>query len=81
MDEPGPEVPFAPMSYIDNIQWDDEAEEILWLLTPFELEAIPKGTVLTSIIGTKAIVGDDYIDTDTHFGYTAFGLTEDQFKH
>lgn len=81
LDETGPEVPFAPKSFIDNNPWDEEGEETLWLLTPFELDVTPKGTILKSIMGDRRIVGHDYIDTDTRFGYITYGLTEDQFKH
>jgi hypothetical protein len=81
LDEEGPDVPFAPQSFINNQPWDEEGEEYLWLLTPFELDVTPKGTILTSIWGDRRIVGHDYIDKDTRFGYIAFGLTDDQFKH
>ncbi len=81
LDEIGPDVPFTPVSYVNNNPWDEPDKEVLWLLTPMELEVTPKGTILTSIMGNKKIVGHDYIDTDTRGGYTAFGMTEDQFKH
>lgn len=71
------EVPFAPESYIRQNSWKDD----LWLLTPMELEVTPKGTIVTSILGDRKIVGHDYLDKDTRFGYTAYGLYPYQFKH
>lgn len=80
-DEIEPLLPFAPASWINNNPWDGQAEKVLWLLTPIELEVTPPGTIVTSIMGDTKIVGAQHIDTDTRFGYTAYGLTEDQFKH
>jgi hypothetical protein len=57
--------------------WKDD----LWLLTPMELEVTPPGTVVTSILGDTKTVGVDEIDTETRFGYTAYGLYSTQFKH
>lgn len=66
-----------PTSFARQNSWSDD----LWLLTVAELEVVPPGTVLTSIMGDKAVVGEDYIDTDTRFGYIAYGLYSTQFKH
>lgn len=43
------------------------------LLTPSELKSQPAGTVLVSILGEERIVGKDYFDDDTRYGYTAWG--------
>jgi hypothetical protein len=48
------------------------------LITPKQLRALPKGTVLTSISGSKAIVGVDRIDGDTRGGFLAFGFAKDR---
>jgi hypothetical protein len=69
--------PWMPQSFANMNPWKDD----LWLLTEAELEVVPPGTVLTSIFGDKVTVGTDYIDTDTRFGYIAYGLTSKQFKH
>jgi hypothetical protein len=50
--------------------WDDE----LWLFTPAEVEQLPDGIELTNILGGTAIKGKDYIDMDTRFGHTAYGV-------
>lgn len=76
MDE-APLIPWMPQSFANNNSWSGD----LWLLTVAELEVTPPGTVLTSIMGNKKTVGQDYIDTDTRFGYTAYGLFSTQFKH
>ncbi|MEQ1494450.1 MAG: hypothetical protein ABL912_01640 [Novosphingobium sp.] len=70
-------IPFIPYSKKRNTPWTDEDPK-LWLLTPKELKSVPRGTVLTSINGTKAIVGTDYIDGDTRFGCLAFGVFDSQ---
>jgi hypothetical protein len=76
-DETAPLIPWMPQSYAnDNAGTDD-----LWLLTVAELEVVPPGTVLTSILNDKVVVGQDYIDTDTRYGYVAYGLYSTQFKH
>lgn len=46
------------------------------LLTPAELKTAPNGTELWTVNGEKAVVGTDYIDLDTRFGYLAYGLLE-----
>jgi hypothetical protein len=76
-----PLLPFAPASYINDNPWDEDGQELLWLLTPMELEVTPPGTIVTSILGDTKIVGAQKIDTDTRFGYTAYGLYSNQFKH
>ena len=74
---PVTKIPFTPQSYALNHQWDGSG---LWLLTESELEVTPKGTVLTSINGTQKTVGKDAIDTDSRFGYLAYGLYAEQFR-
>jgi hypothetical protein len=56
--------------------WDEK----LFLLTEEELNELPDGIVLTSIMGDTAVKGKDYIDTDSRFGHTAYGIT-DPFNH
>lgn len=46
----------------------------IWLLTPQELRSQPAGTVVISIQGKEAIVGQDYLDEDTRYGHTAWGV-------
>ena len=55
--------------------WDKEHK--LLLITPEEFAELPDGTELTSILGSKAIKGQDYIDDDTRAGHLAFGVTGD----
>ena len=81
VDEIEPLIPWMPQSFVNQNPWDEPDVPVLWLLTPVELEVTPPGTILTSVMGNKAVVGQDFIDTDTRFGYVAYGLTEDQFKH
>jgi hypothetical protein len=76
-----PLLPFAPASWLNDNPWTTDEEETIWLLTPIELEVTPPGTVVTSILGDRKIVGEQKIDSGTRFGYTAYGLTEAQFKH
>lgn len=74
-------IDFYPTSFIRKITWSDpDTGEDLWLLAPEELERVPSGTVLTSISGRKAIVGVDYVDTDTRGGFLAFGVFEYQIE-
>lgn len=56
--------------------WDGD----LWLFTPEELEQLPDGIELTSIMGKKVVKGRDYIDDDTRGGHLAYGIRE-PFKH
>ena len=56
--------------------WDEE----LYLFTPEEVEQIPNGTELYSIMGMCAVKGKDTIDLDTRFGHTAFGV-KDPWNH
>ena len=57
-------------------KWDDE----LYLFTPEELDRIPDSTVLTSINNKNYIKGKDYLDDDTRFGHTAYGV-KDPWNH
>lgn len=54
--------------------WNDT----LWLFTPEEYEQLPDGTELYSIMsGEKPLVkGVDYIDMDTRYGHTAYGVND-----
>ena len=54
--------------------WKLDNGDKIDLLTIPELNALPDGTVVTCISGDKFTKGKDYLDDDTHFGYTAFGL-------
>ena len=56
------------------------SEEGLYLFTPDEYEQLPDGYELTCIDGSKEVKGKDYIDMDTRFGYTAFGV-RDPWNH
>ena len=53
----------------------------IWLLTPEEVESLPGGTTITNIFGDTKVVGQDFLELDTRYGYTAHGLLEDQFEH
>lgn len=44
------------------------------LITPAQLEKLPKGTVLYSFNGEKVVVGVDRIDGDTRGGFLAYGF-------
>lgn len=57
-------------------KWDKD----LYLFTPEELARIPDGTVLTSINNKNCVKGKDYIDDDTRFGHTAYGV-KDPWNH
>lgn len=67
---------FVPQSFRNQNTWYD-----LWLLTPEEVKSLPAGTHLTSIMDDVKITGHDYIDLDTRFGYTAWGLHREDFDH
>ena len=56
--------------------WDDS----LMLMPPWALGLMATGEILTSIMGDVAIVGSDYIDTDTRGGVTAYGFEHTGFK-
>ena len=60
----------------DMQPWDEE----LYLFTPEEVEQIPDGTELYSIMGKSAVKGKDTIDLDTRFGHTAYGV-KDPWNH
>jgi hypothetical protein len=70
-------IDFIPTSYHRQNAWMDD----LWLLTPEELDTLPAGTLLTSINADIKFVGHDYIDKDTRFGYTAWGVLREDFSH
>jgi hypothetical protein len=68
--KPNPEHPDNPF----NEWYGGRSEAKLKLLTPTELEALPAGTEVWSIMGEKAFTGDPAtLDTDTRYGYTAWG--------
>jgi hypothetical protein len=46
------------------------------LLTPSQLELIPIGTQLSCIDRLNYVKGKDYLDNDTRFGYTAYGIID-----
>jgi len=46
----------------------------LQLITPAQFDKLPKGTVLTSINGEKAIVGFDKIGQDVRGGFLSYGF-------
>ena len=48
----------------------------LWLLSVDEYNQLPNGTVLDCIDGKQYTKGKDYIDLDTRFGHTAFGVID-----
>lgn len=58
--------------------WDSADDDPLWLLTVEELDEIPYGAVLHDIAGKTYINGTDYIDRDTRFGVTAYGIRESE---
>ncbi len=60
--------------------WDDKGEDSLILFTPAEIALLPDGIELESIGGHKVVKGRDYIDDDTRFGHTAFGV-RNPLKH
>lgn len=53
-------------------KWDDTSDLLLVPLWFYPL--LEEGTVLTSIHGSEAIVGEDDIDMDTRFGALAYGV-------
>lgn len=48
----------------------------IWLFTIAECELLPDGFELDCINGKKYVKGRDYIDMDTRFGMTAFGVID-----
>ena len=44
------------------------------LITPAQLSQLPKGTVLYSFNGNKAVVGTDAIDGETRHGFLSYGF-------
>lgn len=73
-------IPFVPSSFENQNPWSKEDETPLWLLTPDEVQSLEDGTMLVSIMKDVKIVGHDYIDLDTRFGYTAWGVYEEDFN-
>jgi hypothetical protein len=67
---------FAPHSKQRNIHWSSDPAEDMWLLTPTEVDLLPDGITVRSIVGETLVVGRNSIDTDTRGGYCAVGLTE-----
>lgn len=59
------------------IRWDDT----LWLFTPEEYKLLPDGIELTTINGSTAIKGRDYVDMDTRVGHIAYGVKEPLLEH
>ena len=57
--------------------WDENG---LWLFTPAELESLPDGTVVESIMNDFSTKGVDHLDNDTRFGHTAYGI-RNPFEH
>ena len=70
-------IEFIPTSYHRQNAWMND----LWLLTPEELTTLPAGTTVTSINYEDKITGQDSIDQDTRFGYTAWGVYRKEFAH
>jgi hypothetical protein len=68
---------FIPDSYARQNSWKDD----LWLLTPEEVDSLRAGTTLTSIMNRIGVTGQDTIDQDTRFGYTAWGVFRSEFQH
>jgi hypothetical protein len=54
------------------------AGRLMHLLTSSELIALPPGTSLICIDGSTVVTGEDEIDDDTRYGFTAFGLLDPQ---
>lgn len=60
---------------LDFIAPDKDRGRVIELITPSELAALPKGTVLVAIDGDRVKVGgSDQIATDTLGGFIAYGL-------
>lgn len=54
----------------------------LMLITKEELDKLPTGMELYSILGKKVVVGKDAIDEDTRGGLLAFGFKlDDDTEH
>lgn len=68
----------TPKAYTNNNAWYPEKDP-LWLLSPEQLEEVPDGTILHTIMGEEVVVGQDKIDRETRFGYLGYGLRESQF--
>ena len=61
-------------------KWSDYDHKLL-LLTPREFEALPDGTVVTSIAGEKLTKGVGHFDDDIRFGHLAYGVTKEHLLH
>jgi hypothetical protein len=69
--------PFIPQSKINRNPWDED-EDMLWLLTPDELDRVPDGFMLHGIMGDTTVMDEVGPDRDTRFGYVAWGFRESQ---
>lgn len=54
--------------------WVTPDGRLLLLLTQEQLDALPDGTELVSILGENVVKGTDYIDGDTRGGWLAYGM-------
>lgn len=59
------------MTHFPRSKWTDLELE---LITPDELATLADGTPLVCIDGSVAIKGTDQINSDTRFGYLAYGF-------
>lgn len=57
--------------------WELSDGRIIELITPTELSELQNGTEVVSISGETKVVGVDYIDDDTRFGFLAYGILRD----
>jgi len=55
------------------VTWKLPDGRTILLLTPEQLAQEPAGTELVATNGEIVVVGRDYLDDDTRYGYTAFG--------
>jgi len=62
------------------VLWNDEGENSLWLITEEELNRLPDGIVLESIMGDFVTKGVDDINRDTRMSALAFGV-RNPFNH
>jgi hypothetical protein len=54
--------------------WGLEDGRVIDLIAANDLDAVPDGTPLLSIMGKPAVKGVDKIDTDTRGGFLAYGV-------
>lgn len=71
-------IEWEPQSRRRNNPWSHEWPIPLWLLTADEMEQVPDGTPVFSIMAERATKGVDKIDGDTRGGYLAYGLMDSQ---